>query len=94
MRRSTDAQQMISQPTLSSSRELPAPIRTAVRPKISLNIQNGIPIVRLRKSGRWKNRCTASTSRFPDRSGVSGSFVDIIVQDYDWYSVYNVIFSD
>ena len=40
-------------------------------PKIILYMQNGTPIVRLRKNGRRKNRCIASDSRAYLHAGAS-----------------------
>jgi hypothetical protein len=39
-----------------------APVRIAAKPKRSLKIQNGIPMVKLKKNGRPKILCIASRS--------------------------------
>lgn len=62
IRRSIVAQQITSHPKRVNRRSIGAPTRIAVIPKRSLNMQNGIPIVKLRKNGRWKNLWIASDS--------------------------------
>jgi hypothetical protein len=52
IRRSAAAQITIRNPKVLRKRSCPAPVRIAVIPKSSLKIQNGIPIVKLKKNGR------------------------------------------
>jgi hypothetical protein len=53
IRRSAAAQNTISNPKVLIKRLFPAPARITVTPKRSLNMQNGMPMVKLKKKGRW-----------------------------------------
>lgn len=60
--RSPRAQITIVHPEIVRRRSAGLPIRIAVAPKISLNKQKGMPMVKLKKNDRWKSLPRASPS--------------------------------
>jgi hypothetical protein len=60
--RSPRAQITMVPPEIVRRRSAGLPIRIAVAPKSSLNKQKGMPMVRLKKNGRWKSFPRASPS--------------------------------
>ncbi len=62
MKRSAAAHTITIRPKTSRDPPPGPPMRNAVTPKMSLNRQKGIPMVKLRKNGRTKNRWMASIS--------------------------------
>jgi hypothetical protein len=53
IRRSVAAQRTMTKPIAPRKRLFPSPDRITVIPKSSLKMQNGMPIVKLKKNGRW-----------------------------------------
>ena len=78
MIRSASAQTVTTHPKTETGTDISEPIRMSVMPNSSLKIQNGTPMVRLRKSGREKNCWMISDFCLYEQVPVSGSFWDMV----------------
>jgi hypothetical protein len=79
--RSVSAQTVTAYPKAETGTDIPDPTRMRVTPNSSLKIQNGIPMVRLKKSGRVKKRLMMSDSCLYEQFPVSISFWDMVSQE-------------
>ena len=78
MIRSASAQIITAHPKTKTSVDACEPMRMSVMPNSSLKMQNGMPIVRLKKSGRVKNRWRISDLSLREPVPVSVSFRDMV----------------